>query len=538
MSTPSESHAPAFRRGDSRDVIIGLDSGTSVVKAVAFTVAGEQLAVTARPNAYGPSAVAGGVEQDMARTWADAAGVLKALGEAVPDLARRTAAIAVTGQGDGTFLIDRAGEPVMPAFLWLDARAAAITRAVIARPDYAERHYRVTGSSALPCQQGMQMLWLDRHAPEALDRAATAFHCKDWLYFNLTGERVTDPSEATFTFGDYRTAGYSEPLIEWTGLGHRRALLPPIVDGVRQAGSLSAAGAAATGLLAGTPVTLGYVDVVCTCLGGGLYDPSGRTGCTIIGSTGMHMKLSPDVASVRLNDDLSGYTMMFPEPGMRVQMQSTLAATLNIDWALDLVREAMAAVGVEKSRRELIQCLDEQVLAAPPGMAIYHPYISEAGERGPFFDADARAQFTGLSSRVGFAGLMRTIYEGLALSARDGFAAMGDVPAALRLAGGSARSVALKRILAAALGAEVAVIGREEAGAAGAAMMAAVSLGLYPSMREATAAWVEPLLGPAERPDAALAPLYDALFEVYRDLRTAMPPTWARLAAIRNGDPR
>lgn len=537
MSTPSESHAPGFRRGDSRDVIIGLDSGTSVVKAVAFTVAGEQLAVTARPNAYA-AVPGGGVEQDMARTWADAAGVLKALGEAVPDLAQRTAALAVTGQGDGTFLVDRAGEPVMPAFLWLDARAAAITRAVIARSDYAERHYRTTGTSALPCQQGMQLLWLERHAPDVLERAATAFHCKDWLYFNLTGERVTDPSEATFTFGDYRTAAYSEPLIEWTGLSRRRALLPPIVDGVREAGALSTAGATATGLLAGTPVVLGYVDVVCTCLGGGLYDPSGRTGCTIIGSTGMHMKLCPDTGAVKLNDDLSGYTMVFPEPGMRVQMQSTLAATLNIDWALDLAREAMAAVGVEKSRKDLLTGMDERVLAAAAGMALYHPYISEAGERGPFFDADARAQFTGLSSRLGFAGLMRTIYEGLALSARDGFVAMGRVPEVLRLAGGSARSAAIRRILATVLGADVAVIGREEAGAAGAAMMAAVNLGLYPSMREATAEWVEPLLGPPERPDATLAPLYDALFDVYRDLRTAMPPTWARLAAIRNGETR
>jgi sugar (pentulose or hexulose) kinase len=97
-----------------RDLLVGIDAGTSMVKAVAFDRHGRQVAVTALPNAYADVG-GGGVEQDMARTWDDTARVLRSLAEQVDDLAARTAALAVTAQGDGTWLVDEAGEPVAPA---------------------------------------------------------------------------------------------------------------------------------------------------------------------------------------------------------------------------------------------------------------------------------------------------------------------------------------------------------------------------------------------------------------------------------------
>ena len=108
-----------------RDLLLGVDAGTSVIKSVAFSLAGEQIAVAARPNVY--ETLGGGqVEQDMARTWADCAATLRELGERVPNLARRAAALGVTAQGDGSWLIDAAGEPVGGGLLWLDSRAASL----------------------------------------------------------------------------------------------------------------------------------------------------------------------------------------------------------------------------------------------------------------------------------------------------------------------------------------------------------------------------------------------------------------------------
>jgi erythritol kinase len=236
--------------------------------AVVFTATGEQVAVAARPNSYatpGP----GQVEQDMVRTWADCAATLRELCERVDGLTTRVAALAVTAQGDGTWLIDKDGEPVGGGILWLDSRAAGLVREYMSGTAYGD-HYARTGSGLNACMSSGQIAWLKRHQPERLARATTAFHCKDWLYFKLTGERVTDPSEANFTFGNYRTRSYEPSILAGMGIADCERLLPPMIDGTRTAGSLSGAAAAVTGLPEGLPVILAYLDVVCTALGGGL----------------------------------------------------------------------------------------------------------------------------------------------------------------------------------------------------------------------------------------------------------------------------
>ncbi len=515
----------------SRDILVGVDAGTSVIKSVAFSLTGEQIAVAARPNFYetpGP----GQVEQDMPRTWADCVATLRELGERVPNLAARAAALAVTAQGDGSWMIDAEGEPVGGGLLWLDSRAAGLVSDYMKTDAYGP-HYARTGSGLNACMASGQLAWMKRWQPERIARAATCFHCKDWLYFKLTGARVTDPAEGNFTFGNYRTRQYELSILEGMGIADCVRLLPPMIEGATQAGALSAAAAAASELPEGLPVSLAYLDVVCTALGGGLYDPSGDVGVSILGSTGMHMRYAPSAADVRLNDDRSGYTMCFPIDGACASMQSNMAATLNIDWLMDMAREAAAMAGARTSRQALLAVLDDKVLGAEPGQAIYHPYIFEAGERGPFLDPNARAQFSGLSTKTSFAGLARSVFEGLAFAARDCYLASGSIPREVRLSGGAARSKAMRSIVAAALDAQVRTLSREEIGAAGAAMMAAVNLGAYADMQACAEAWVAPSLNEITVPDPGLSALYAKLYPVYRTIRDAMPPAWARLGGVR-----
>jgi erythritol kinase len=515
-----------------RDLLIGIDAGTSVIKSVAFDLEGRQIAVAAVPNRY-ETLPGGGAEQDLARTWADTATTLRQLADRVPNFADRIAAVAVTGQGDGTWLIDKAGEPVSRGWLWLDARAAAFVEDVHAMPE-DEHRFRQTGSGLAACQQGPQLAHMKRHMPGVLTTAATAFHCKDWLYFRLTGERATDPSEGCFTFGDFRRRAYSDDVIEILGLDDLRHLMPPIVDGTVTSAPLSTAAAEACGLKAGTPVVLGYVDVVCTALGAGLYDPAQRPGCSIVGSTGMHMRLAVGADDVWLNEERTGYTMAMPAPGIYTQMQSNMAATLNIDWVLGLAADVLASQGITRTAGEMIPLIDEWIATSKPASLLYQPYVSEAGERGPFIDANARAGFVGISSRHGFGDLVRAVFEGLAFASRDCYAAMGPLPGEVRLTGGAARSTALRRILSAALGARVRTSKREEAGAAGAAMIAAVSVGLQPDMETCAAQWVTPLLGDAEEPDRSLGDLYTKTFPAYSSASRALRPVWQEMATARS----
>ncbi len=519
-------------------LIIAIDSGTSVVKAVAFDTHGAQLAIAARPNAYDllPN---GAAEQDMRRSWTDVCAVLR---ELLAELDARYAnvkivALAVTAQGDGSWLVDADDEPVGGGWLWLDARGASIADELKAT-GAAQAAFAYTGTGLAACQQVPQLLWRDAHAPEQLRRATASLHPKDFLYLRLTGQRATSPCEGAFTFGDFRTRGYRDEVLEALGIERMKRLLPPIVDGTRDSHPLTERAAAATGLPAGLPVILGYVDVVCTTLGAGIYGGGGESGVTIVGSTGMHIRLVPDVAHVAPSPAMTGYCMAFPVPGHTLQAQSNMASTLNIDWIADLAIEAAGmASGGYVSRATVLDALNEGVATARPGAIIYHPFISTAGERGPFTDAYARAGLFGLDQNVRLMDLARGIYEGLCFAARDCYVAIGGAPAEIRVTGGAARSQVLRHILSAVLDRPLLAAAHEEAGAAGAAMIAAVQQGIFPDMAECAATWIAKRPAATVTPDPALVALYDKLFPIYRDAYHAMPALWRQLHAAHAATP-
>ncbi|TNC63478.1 FGGY-family carbohydrate kinase [Rubellimicrobium roseum] len=509
------------------DLVIGVDAGTSVIKAVAFTLTGAQVAAASVPNRY-ETGSDGAATQPLERTWNDCAAALRALGERVEGLAARTAALAVTGQGDGTWLVGRDGRPVADAWLWLDARAAPAVRRLASGPLESAR-FEATGTGLNTCQQGAQLAQMAEVAPHLIEAASVALHCKDWLYLNLTGVRATDPSEASFTFGDFRTRSYSDAAIEALGLGAWRHLLPPIIDGTQVTHPLTREAASVTGLRAGTPVSLGYVDMVMTALGAGVHTGEPGVACSTVGSTGVHMR-AVRAEDFHLNSEGTGYAILLPVPEMVTQVQTNMAATLNLDWVLAMARDLVAEFGQEITQDDLVARIEGWLARTEPARILYHPYISEAGERGPFVDADARAGLNGLSARHRFPDLLRAVVEGLGMAMRDCYAAMGPMPSELRLTGGAARSRGLRGVLGAATGAQVRVSSREEAGAAGVAMMAAVAIGAYPSMDACIADWVTPLLGPTEPPDAGLVRAYDGLFPAYLAARRGLVPVWAGLA--------
>lgn len=512
-----------------RDVLIGIDAGTSVIKAVGFDLAGRQLGAASVPNRY-HTGLHGAATQSLTQTWDDCAAAIRALGDHIPELAQRTAALSVTGQGDGTWLVGSDG-PVADAWLWLDARAAP-TVARLAGGSQNRTRFETTGTGLNTCQQGTQMAHMDAHCPDLLDRAQVALHCKDWLYLNLTGIRATDPSEASFTFGNFRTRRYDDAVIDALGLTDRRHLLPDIIDGTQITHPLTADAARQTGLLQGTPVCLGYVDMVMTALGAGVFGGAGDVACSTVGSTGVHLR-AVGADHVHLNNQGTGYVICLPIPGVVTQVQTNMAATLNLDWALGLAAGLLADFGQKISHRDLVGRLDGWLAQARPGQILYHPYISDAGERGPFVDADARAGFAGLSAGHRYPDLLRAVAEGLGMAMRDCYASMGPLPSELRLTGGAARSPALRAILAACLNAPVRVSDRDEAGAAGAAMMAAVAIGAYRDMDACIAEWVTPLLRASEMPDPELAATYDRIFPAFCATRAAMPPIWSALAHAR-----
>ncbi|MEO9517111.1 MAG: FGGY-family carbohydrate kinase [Paracoccaceae bacterium] len=511
------------------DIIIGIDAGTSVLKAVAFSLEGHQLAISSVKNDYNVSAE-GAATQSMPKTWQDCVRALCDLSDQIERLDNRTAAIGVTAQGDGTWLLDSKQEPFTGAWLWLDARAAK-TVEQLTRSEAERERFHDTGTGLNTCQQGSQLAHMKTHAPELIETASVALHCKDWLYFNLTGALATDPSEASFTFGDFRNRQYSPRVIEALGLSSHRSLLPEIIDGTKLTHPLSNDAAQQCGLRAGTPVSLGFVDMIMTALGAGVYTGDEGVGCSTVGSTGVHMT-AKHAENVLLNSDHTGYVICLPHQNLVAQTQTNMAATLNIDWILQIGADLVAEFVDRPSQKDMIARLETWLSSSSPGALLYHPYISDAGERGPFLNPYAKANFTGLAWGHRYPDLVRAVVEGLGMAARDCYAAMGEMPQELRLTGGATKSDVFRKILSAAVGAPVRVSEREEAGAAGCAMMAAVSIGAYPDMKACIDQWVVPLLTKPDKPDEQLSQTYQKLYAAYAETREGLAGPWTILGEL------
>ena len=478
---------PRMREGAAvrqpNEVLIGLDVGTASIEAVAFGPDGHELAraVLTLP-CHEPGA--GVVEQEVSETWRGSALALHRLAQAVPHLQARTVALAITGASDGTWLIDDDGDPVGRAWLPQDRRAEPMV-AHWQQDGVALRVQEISGRPMHPSLRNAQLAWLDRHSPEALDDASTAFAAKDCVYFFCTGERATDAATAAAAFGDWRTGAYYPRVLELLRLEHVARLLPEIVDGTRHHGALTTAAAAASGLLAGTPVVLAPVDTVATALALGLGGRDVAIGGTVLGASNLHLRACDDRAIAASLAGQAAILPFTPAGGWLGVLQQS--GTTNVAWLVGLAEQLLLDGGlIGLPRSELGALLERRAAEAAGGRVSYRPFPDGGGAAG--------AGFHGLSAETTFYDLLRGIYEGLGRAARDGYAALGFRPSQVRVNAVVGAGPLAYECLAESLDAPVFTIGCETPAAAGAALIAAVSLGHYRDVIDGQRDWVEPRL--------------------------------------------
>ena len=208
------------------EIVIGVDGGTTAVKAVAFNLSGDVVS-TRRESVSVTYGDHGEAEQDMNQIWEAVATCIRSVAD-VLDPADDVVAIGLTGQGDGAWLVDEKGTPVRPAAIWLDGRASQ--RAEQWNDDgRAVRVFEVTGTKIFGGLFPLLIEELLETDPQNTRRAATHLNCKDWIRFKLTGERLTDYTEASRSYLDAATAeGFSFPLAKDLGQTELLDLLPEI----------------------------------------------------------------------------------------------------------------------------------------------------------------------------------------------------------------------------------------------------------------------------------------------------------------------
>lgn len=473
------------------EVAVCVDAGTTVIKTVVFDAEGRELVVTRRDTTVRhPSREQ--CEQDMAQVW-DA--VVATVREAVERVARPVRLVAVTAQGDGAWLVDADGQPVRPAVLWNDGRAADIVRGWRA-DGTLEQAFRINGSLT------------NAGLPNAILRATgatgTALTCGGWLFLKLTGVRGIEKSEASAPWLDIHAGTYSTALTDLYGIDP--AVLPPILTD--QVQPLTAT---ELGLPAGTPVVLAPYDIVTTAFGTGATT-AGQATC-ILGTTLCTEMLveAPDTTG-----EPSGLTLDFGTPGLLMRSFPTLAGTGVVDWLVDLLGLTDHA--------EVTALAD----SAPPGADGLRvlPYLSPAGERAPFLDPAASGLVTGMLFGHGRAHLARAVLEGLAHVIRDCLDAAPGRPVELALCGGGAASSLWCQLIADITGVPAVSTQDTQVGAKGAQVFALTALGDYPNLTAAAAALIRP--GARYEPNASTHDLYDQAHEEFLMTRALASTRWSR----------
>lgn len=480
-------------------MLIGVDAGTSVVKAVAFTGDGDVLRVASRPTRTIVPAP-GRNEQELEE-------VIAAVGEVVREVSGGEAVdlLGITAQGDGLWLLDEAGQQVRRPILWSDARAAALVNAWMAS-GVAETAFRRSGNMIFPGSPAPLLAFLQEDEPASLQAAATAGYCKDAILQRLTGVRATDASDASLPFLDPRTRAYDDGLLDLFGVSAWRHLLAPIDPTPAPLRPLTATGAALTGLLEGTPVHSGPFDLCATMIGCGVREPG--DGLVILGTTLGCAVLTDEVDT---SGTPAGMLLCLPEAGRWSRVMPAMVGTPSLEWALALTG----------ARRE---ALDSMLSASRPGAGgvLALPYLSPAGERAPFVDPAARGQLFGLSLESTREDFVRAVCEGIAYAVRHCLEAAGLAPEArVYLSGGGVRSAGWRHILADVLQRPLVLARQPEAGARGAALAALNDSNRYVDV----AVWTRPE-GIVE-PRGELAGLYAAGMAVYLERLEVARGRWS-----------
>jgi xylulokinase len=491
--------------------VLGIDVGTGGTRAVIMDQQGRVFAAATEEHEAFTSPQIGWAEQRPEDWWrATGVAVRKALAEG--DLKpEQIGCVGFSGQMHGAVLLDEADKVVRPAIIWCDVRTAMQCRELNEKIG-AARLIRLTCNPALTNFTLTKLLWVREHEPANWKRVRSVMLPKDYVRFRLTGERATDVADASGTLMlDVASRCWSEEILQAAEID--ASLLPALHESPVICGHISQLGSATTNLKPGTPVVGGAGDQAGGAVGMGIVAP-GSVSATI-GTSGVVF-----AATARPALDPKGrlHTFCHAVPGLWHVMGVTQAAGLSLRW----FRDNFGIASKDRNRADPYEALTDEAAAAPPGSdgLLFAPYLM--GERTPHLDSNARGIFAGLTASHTRAHVIRAILEGVAFSLKDTlniFAEIGVPANHIRLGGGGARSSLWRQIQADVYGKIVETVEAEEGAAYGAAILAAVGSGLWPSVEGACQQLVH--VDKRTPPSAAVTALMEKQYSRFRLLYPA-----------------
>ncbi len=429
-------------------ISLGIDLGTSELKAVLLDEsgavpahAGVRLSIS-RPQA-------GWSEQNPEDWWQACLAALHQLRQQQPEAYARVRCIGLSGQMHGAVLLDDGDQLLRPAILWDDSRAMAQAHALGRQyPAFAD----VTGSLPMAGLTAPKLLWLREHEPHIFSRISCVLSPKDYLRLRLTGERISDVSDAAGTLWlDVRQRGWFEPMLHACGLTLKQ--MPRLVEGSAASAGLSASAASLLGMQ--QPVVVA---------GGGGDNPVSAVGIGAIEAGQAFVTLGTSAAMVAITDRVAGmpasvvHSFCHALPQRWYTMGAMLAGASCLRWVTHLLGQV--------DEQALLQLVQEELpltQTAPGATPLFLPYL--AGERTPHNDPLLRGGFMNLAYDTTPAMLGYAVLEGVGFGLLDAMSAVQSAGAEVGtclLVGGGARSNYWAQLLANILGREICTLSGSE----------------------------------------------------------------------------
>jgi xylulokinase len=488
--------------------VLGIDVGTGGTRAVILDDQGRIAASATEEHEPFASPQIGWAEQ-RPEDWWRAAGVAVQKALAGSDIRKEdVGCVGFSGQMHGAVMLDSLGDVVRPALIWCDVRTGKQCQELKDKIGW-DRLIQLTSNPPLENFTLTKLLWVRANEPENWARVRSVMLPKDYVRFKLTGERATDVADASGTLMlDVARRQWSRAVLQAAEVDV--SALPALHESPQVCARVSASGAAATGLAAGTPVVAGAGDQAAGAVGMGIVTP-GAVSATI-GTSGVVFAAT----SAPLVDPKGRlHTFCHAVPGRWHVMGVTQAAGLSLRWFRDSFSNG-AGNGYQQLTAEAA------TIAAGSDGLLWAPYLM--GERTPHLDAKARGMLVGLSASHTRAHLIRAILEGVAFSLRDTFTIFEEMKVPVTrivLGGGGARSAVWRQIQADVYGREVEILEAEEGAAYGAAILAGVGADVWPSVDEACASvlFVRERVSPKAASVAAMNAGYAAYRRIYPGMK-------------------
>ena len=494
---------------------IGLDIGTSSVKALLVSASGEVLKVSAPEYPF----------QTPKPLWAETDPTVwwNATKESIRQLldgqeAKNVGGIGLTGQMHGMVALDASGEVLRPCIMWNDQRSFAECEEMTSLIG-KEQVLKITGNPILAGFTAPKILWVQKNEPDVFSSIDKILLPKDFIRYKLSGEFFSDVSDASgMSLLNVGNREWSSDILDV--LGWKREWLPEVTESTEVSAKLSSTAADLTGLPAGIPIVAGGGDCAAQAVGSSIVE-EGKVSVTL-GTSGVVFAQSDEY---RVEPQGKLHSFCHAVPGKWHMMGVNLCAGGSLQWFAETLCKELGD--------KVYDVLNREAARATPGSEglFFLPYL--AGERTPHADPDARGCFVGLTLAHQRGQIARAIMEGVTYSMRDSLEIIQgmNVPVKqVRVSGGGSRSKLWRQLQADVFGTKAVTINAEQGPAYGVALLAAVGAGAYKNIQQACSATIrETSATPVDRKTKRV---YDARFPTYQNLYQSLKGDFKSISAI------